>query len=499
MIINKNMFSVNASYANVFRMRQQLDNLQIQLATGKKAQTLSDLGPNRAVGIDLRQQVSRIDAYQNNITMVGVRLDVVDLALTRMSNIESEARKFAATDTVGENKINLITAQNYSTSQLDEVINLLNSKAAGRYLLAGSDTDDAPVVSLDAMMNGEGAKAGFRTIVSERKAADAGANGMGRIGVTLASDTVTLSEDGVHPFGLKMGATSSESATVTASQPAGSPASMGVTFTGVPNEGEKTFVTFTLPDGTSSTISLAATSSATPKDGEYTLGADATTTAQNFETALNSAISALAGGELSSASVFAAADNFFNGNGDTVQRVNGPPFDSATSLIAATPSNTVSWYDGSSSSSARKSVSARVGESAAVDYGVEGNEKGFVELVRSLAAMAVETFSSNDATAEKRYSALTERQTARLVQSNNNSSGSLEVITMELGIVRNTMGNYLERNNNYKVQAQTVIGQLEDAPVSDVIMKIKNLDLRLQASYQAISVISKLTMVNYIR
>ncbi|VAW19772.1 hypothetical protein MNBD_ALPHA12-658 [hydrothermal vent metagenome] len=499
MIINKNMFSVNASYANVLRMRQQMDSLQIQLATGKKAQTLSDMGPNRAVGIDLRQQVSRIDAYQNNITMVGVRLDVVDLALTRMGDIASEARKFAATDTVGENKINLVTAQNYSSSQLDEVINLLNSKAAGRYLLAGSDTDDPPVASFDAMMNGEGAKAGFRTIVSERKAADAGANGMGRIGVALAGATLTLSEDGVHPFGLKMGAVSSESTAVSATQPAGSPAAMGLTFTAVPNEGEKTFVTFTLPDGTSSTISLTATSTTTPKEDEYTLGADAATTAQNFETALNSAISSLAGGELASASVFAAADNFFNGNGDTVQRVDGPPFDSATSLIAGTPSNSVAWYDGSSSASARKSVSARVGQSASVNYGVEGNEKGFLDLVKSLAAMAVETFPNTDATSEKRYGALVERQTALLAQSNNNSSGSLEVITMELGIVRNTMGNYLDRNNNYKVQAQTVISQLEDAPVSDVVMKIKNLDLRLQASYQVMSVISKLTMVNYIR
>jgi len=499
MIVNNNMFPVNVSYANVQRMRQQFDNLQMQLSSGKKAQTLSDMGSSRAISMELRQQVSRIDAFQNNIDLVGTRLDVLDLVLTRMNDIESEARKFAATDTVGENRINLTTAQNYSNSQLDEVINLLNSDVAGRYMLAGSNTEKPPVVSLDKMMNGDGTKAGFRTIVSERKAADAGANGMGRIGVVLAGATVTLSEDGVYPFGFKMGATSSESVAVSTTQPTGSPAAMGLTFTGVPNQGEKTFVTLTLPDGTSSTISLKATSNASAKPGEYSIGADAATTAQNFETALNSAISTLAGGELSAASVFAAADNFFNGNGDTIQRVSGPPFDSATSLVAATPGNTVSWYGGSSSSSARDSVGARVGESAAVKYGVEGNEKGFLELVRSLAAMAVETFSSTDTTSASRYSALTDRQTTRLAQSNNNSSGSLDVIAMELGIARNTMGNYGERNNSYKVQAQTVIGELENAPIAEVIMKIKNLDIRLQASYQAISVISKLTLVNYIR
>ncbi len=499
MIINKNVYSVNTAYADVVRMRQQFDKLQAQLATGKAAQTLSDMGPSRGIGIGLRQQIARIDAYQDNITLVGVRLDVIDLALGRLDEIEGDARGFAATDAVGENQVNLATAQSYSTSQLDEVINLLNSNAGGRYLLAGSDTDDAPVASYDAIMNGEGGRDGFRTVVSERKAADAGVGNTGRVGVVLAGAALTLSEDGVHPFGLKMGSVSSESSAVSVSAPSGTPASMGLTFTSVPNESEKTFVTLTLPDGTSSTISLAATSSTSPSAGEYELGVDAATTAANFETALNLAISDLVGGELSAASVFAAADSFFNGNGDTIQRVNGPPFDSATALIAATSSDTVSWYDGASSASARASVSVRVGESAAVNYGVEANEVGFLEMMRSLAAMAVETFASTDTTSEARFDALTDRQMVRLAESNNKLAGSLEVIAMELGVARNTMGNYSERLNSYKIQAETVIGDLEDAPAAEVIMGIQNLDMRLQASYQAMSLISRLSLVNYMR
>src|SRR5690606_2998514 len=49
---------------------------------------------------------------------------------------------------------------------------------------------------------------------------------------------------------------------------------------------------------------------------------------------------------LAAASTFAAADNFFNSQGVPVLRVAGPPFDTATGLVAATTADTVMWYQG---------------------------------------------------------------------------------------------------------------------------------------------------------
>ncbi len=70
---------------------------------------------------------------------------------------------------------------------------------------------------------------------------------------------------------------------------------------------------------------------------------------------------------------------------------------------------------------------------------------------------------------------------------------------MELGVVRNTMGSYNDLNNGYANQVETVISSLEDAPIEEVAMKIQSLQVRLQASYQTMSIVSQLSLVNFIR
>jgi len=499
MDVGKTMFSVSPAFTNVARMRERFDQLQVQLATGKRAQTLSDMGPGRGNNIDMRAQLAKNSAYQNSITMVGNRLDLLDLTLARFDTIESETRQFAAADSSGENQTTLTTAQGFASSSLDEVINLLNTDLAGRFIYGGTDTDDPPVKGLEAILNGEGGRDGFRTVVAERKAADAGASGLGRLALSASGSAVTLAEDGAHPFGFKLSGGSTDSLAVSISAPAGSPQTMDVTFTGQPNAGEKIFVTLTLPDSTTKTLELEATSANPPGDGKFTIGATTDASASNFQAALQTTLLQQTQTELNAASVFAAADNFFNGSGDTIQRVNGPPFDSATSLIAATASNTVSWYDGSSNAQARNSVSARIGENATINYGVEGNETGFLQLVRSLAAVSVETFSSSDATSEARYDALSDRQVTRLSENNNNSAGSIEVIAMELGVVRKTMGNYSELNSNYQNQLESVLARLENVSIEEVAVQLQTMQIRLQASYQTMSKLSELTLVNYIR
>ena len=499
MDVGKAMFALNPAFSGITKMRQTFDQLQVQLATGKKAQTLSDMGPSRGTNIDMRAQLAKSQAFQKNIEMVGVRLDILDLSIARFDQIEGEVRQMAAADSTGENQINLATAQNFARSSLDEVINLLNTDLAGRYIFAGTDTDDPPVQSIDIILNGEGGRDGFRTVVSERKQADAGAAGLGRLALSQTGNVINLAEDGVHPFGFKISGGSTNSAGISISAPAGSPVAIDITFNAQPSPGEKVFVTLTLPDATSKTIEIKASSANPPADGSFTIGGTLADSAANFQSALQLALAQQTQTELNAASVFAAAENFFNGNGETIQRVDGPPFDSATALVGATAANTVSWYDGSSNPDPRSSVSARVGESARVEYGVQGNEAGFLQLVRSLASVAVETFSSTDSTSEARYDALSDRQVARLSENNNNVPGSFEVIAMELGVVRNAMGNYSDLNLNYQGQLETVLANLENVSMEEVAVQLKNMQVRLQASYQTMSILSELTLVNYIR
>ena len=58
---------------------------------------------------------------------------------------------------------------------------MLNTSADGRYLFSGRAVDQAPVETADHILNGDGLKAGLKQIIDERKQADLGASGLGRL------------------------------------------------------------------------------------------------------------------------------------------------------------------------------------------------------------------------------------------------------------------------------------------------------------------------------
>ena len=58
---------------------------------------------------------------------------------------------------------------------------MLNTAADGRYLFSGRTVDQEPVASTDQILNGNGAQAGLKQVIDERKQADLGASGLGRL------------------------------------------------------------------------------------------------------------------------------------------------------------------------------------------------------------------------------------------------------------------------------------------------------------------------------
>ena len=70
-----------------------------------------------------------------------------------------------------------------------ELLSLLNTQAGDRYLFSGRATDQPAVDTLDHILNGNGAQAGLKQLISERNQADLGANGLGRL--VIGSPTAT--------------------------------------------------------------------------------------------------------------------------------------------------------------------------------------------------------------------------------------------------------------------------------------------------------------------
>jgi flagellar hook-associated protein 3 FlgL len=393
-------------------MRRQLDDLQRQLGTGRRAETYADIGLDRGLVVGLRSQLSALGAFDDAITQVGVRLDLAQVTLGRIGELSREVKSAAFQSTAIDSNGSTL-AQSLALSGMEEILGRLNTQSGDRYLFSGRAVDQPAVESLDHIMNGDGARAGFNQIVSERRQADLGADGLGRLVITAPTATsVEVAEDAVSPFGFKLAGLTSTLTNAVVTPPAGSPAAMSVDLMANPNAGETIEFRLTLPDGSSENITLRATASTTPGPNEFTIGATPSITAANLQTALTAAIDKLADTSLTAASAIAAAGNFFE---NPPQRVAGPPFDTATSLVAGTSADTVIWYTGEiGTDPARDSATARIDPANSVSYGLRASEEGIRWVVQNLAAVAAVTFPPADPNAAPRSAALNQRIGANL-------------------------------------------------------------------------------------
>jgi hypothetical protein len=122
----------------------------------------------------------------------------------------------------------------------------------------------------------------------------------------------SLAEDG-SSFGLKLASISSSLTGATVTQPAGTPPAVTVDLGAVnPNDGEKVTFNFNLPDGTTESIVLTATTTNPPPTGSFLIGVDTAATTTNLQAALTSSVQTLSDTSLVAASAIAASDNFFN-------------------------------------------------------------------------------------------------------------------------------------------------------------------------------------------
>ena len=72
----------------------------------------------------------------------------------------------------------------------------MNTQVGDRYIFSGRAVDQPAVASLEEIMDGDGTRAGFKQIVDERRQADLGASGLGRVVISAPTATsVSIAED----------------------------------------------------------------------------------------------------------------------------------------------------------------------------------------------------------------------------------------------------------------------------------------------------------------
>jgi flagellar hook-associated protein 3 FlgL len=251
----------NASYARALtQMRARLDSLSLQLATGQRSQDYAGLGNDRSLSLSVRGKLSAVESYQGNLTQVGLRTNMMMTSLTSLVEMAADTRGDLDPNNYLMNG-NKTIAQTAARTRFDTAVEALNVDVAGVYLFGGRDIDSRPVGSASEIFDGTVGRDGLLTVIAQRRAADLGADGRGRLTqATAAGATVALAETATpNPFGFKLGAVSTTApGAFTTSSASGTPPEISVQVTGTPKPGDVVRIALTLPDGSTEEIKLTA-------------------------------------------------------------------------------------------------------------------------------------------------------------------------------------------------------------------------------------------------
>lgn len=551
MSINSVLVSPNMSLLST--MREQLEDMQRQLATGQKAATYGTMGSGRTQSITFRSKISEISGYLQNTDVLNMRISLLDKAMSRLEDIPSEASAAIDPNTYNIDSTGTTTGQKGAKIALNEVIGLLNSEADGRYLMSGKTTDTKPVASMNEMLYGTGNKYGLQKVVAERYTADMGTGKLGRLELdnpVATPDTVTITRQGTPPsaeFGYKIASASAsttdtshiEVTKATGLDSAGKTVntSYNVKFGSNLQAGDSVSLELENPDGTKSTVKLTATLTSPPGEGQFTIAQTAGTppsvdpdaTAANFKARLNDSLTTETKTTFQAASMMRASETFFDtASGGKPQRVDADPNDNsllatATGLRDGTDIDTVEWYTGynatidpnDSATSPRNDVTARVDSNINVGYGVRANEAAYANMVRSLAVMTVAEFdpkagtlgdtnATTDAERQQnlkvekaRYSALASRVDGVLAFADGSQKPT--DIHTEIAVSGNVAKSAAERQTNSKTTLEVMLSGVEGINKEELTAQILTLQTRMNASYTTTMMLNSLSLLNYMK
>jgi flagellin-like hook-associated protein FlgL len=493
-----------ANVQAVNNMNNQLSTLSEELSTGQAAQTYSGLGSQAGLVLSLNAQLSALNGYNNAATTVGTTLSLAQSVLTQLGSTGSAVEQSInqqgdafALDNEGQT-----TTQTVAASQLDQILSLLNTQAGDNYMFSGSALNQPSVASANDILNGNGAQAGLTQVIADRLQADEGANvpPLGRLVIPAVSgSTVSVSEDVAgSPFGFKLAGVTSSLTGAAVNGPVSSPPngqSISVDLGSNPNAGDSIQFNLTLPDGSSQTLTLQATTDSPPAANQFTIAATAAGTAANLQAALTSAVASLAQTALPAASAMAAANNFFSS--DPPQIVAGPPYATATSLTNGTPANTVFWYTGENGSTpARQTATAQVGSSTTIAYGMRANEQAISALVANVAVLAATTYSPSDANAQASYQALSQKVAANL--DGQPGTQSISDIEADLASAQTAVSNATTMNASTQTTLQDMMQNIDGVNQNQISEQILTLQNSLSASLSVTARLAQLSLVNYL-
>ena len=265
-----------------------------------------------------------------------------------------------------------------------------------------------------------------------------------------------------------------------------------------PAPGDTITLKLGMHDGTTKSITLTAAATAGADSATaFAIGATPEETTANLSRTLQNALTTAANTELSASSAGRASLNFFEGSpaaGLSPRRVAADGNGYAETASA----KTVIWYKGDTASDPRATATVQAGTSRTVEIGAQANEEAIRRTLAGIAAMAAENFTTGTGTVDTaRFEAVSSRAANLLTAGT--SQQSLEQIGTDFGLAASSMANAKSVANTTKATLQDSLDGVDTVSTEEVAAKLLSLQTQLQASYKVTSILSEMSLVNYLR
>ncbi len=194
-----------------------------------------------------------------------------------------------------------------------------------------------------------------------------------------------------------------------------------------------------------------------------------------------------------------AANDFFAGSsspGLNPRRVATDADGNATGFVADPSGRTVIWYKGDDTSAdPRRTATVPVSRDQSVGIGVQANEAAFRATLSGLAVLATTSFGGTE-TDTPRFDAYSARVQAQLRPGD--GQPAVQGIASELSLASVQIATQKTQNTATKSMLEKTVDGVETVSTEETAAKLLSLQNQLQASYQATSMLSKLSLTNYL-
>lgn len=511
------------SYMRLLRdtngVRELQNDLNRQLTTGKKSETLSGLGLDAARSVDLRDQQARIGAYQKNIDLVQTRTEVMDTTMRRIGtlvdNVMSDLIRLDGTAFQDPT----IVKQN-ARNALSQIQGLLNTKVEGRYLFAGSDLDNAPIRDFDQLLASFGSFYGdYQDALYAPKSVElaAGAPAAGAaFSVTVGGVTFNTTQgapgvpDPTNPLAPTPAALTTNEEILedlrrrilTAPEFANHTITVDDSDT-VTGAGANSRVRLVITPPAETALQVSVTGTGMSVQGPA-VDFDQDGVADDFDDGLEANDGNVAG--------FNTARYAFTGNtaadvatlSAAMNRVVFDPafaYDEDTAQIAGRPRIEAGNLFSGTLRYGTSPTTARVDDNVDLNYGVRADSSYFRRIIQGLAMVAtLENPPITDPTTPEgrlprdRYLGVVGAAKDLLKQGRTDLDGSVSY----LGSVRSQLSQLEEKHRTVLGVVGDGLERVEDADIAAVATRLNLVDTQLQAGYRAIGTLNQVSILNFL-